>query len=147
MHACRGTHLPRGSAPLFGSAFRQRIAFRSSAARQRIAFRGSAARQRVAGQVGAAGDARGARRRWPHVDRWFDAMEGRETYLGLNSDYYTHVHDLPPQLGGAHASHGTAQRPDEHALCTMRHGTRLHAGSAYVCLGCRSALSGQRADQ
>ena len=41
------------------------------------------------------------RRRWPHLDRWFDAMESRETYLGLKSDFYTHVHDLPPQLGGA----------------------------------------------
>ena len=40
-------------------------------------------------------------RRWPHLDRWFDAMESRETYLGLKSDFYTHVHDLPPQLGGA----------------------------------------------
>ncbi len=28
-------------------------------------------------------------------------METRETYLGLKSDFYTHVHDLPPQLGGA----------------------------------------------
>ena len=43
-------------------------------------------------------------RRWPHVDRWFDSMETRETYLGLKSDFYTHVHDLPPQLGGAHTS-------------------------------------------
>ncbi|KAK9819179.1 hypothetical protein WJX81_001160 [Elliptochloris bilobata] len=38
--------------------------------------------------------------RWPNVDRWFDAMETRETYLGLKSDFYTHVQDLPPQLGG-----------------------------------------------
>jgi hypothetical protein len=38
--------------------------------------------------------------RWPQVDRWFAAMEQRETYLGTKSDYYTHCHDLPPQLGG-----------------------------------------------
>jgi hypothetical protein len=28
-------------------------------------------------------------------------METRPTFLGLKSDYYTHCHDLPPQLGGA----------------------------------------------
>jgi glutathione S-transferase len=38
--------------------------------------------------------------RWPAVERWFDAMEGRDSYLGFKSCHYTHVHDLPPQLGG-----------------------------------------------
>jgi glutathione S-transferase len=38
--------------------------------------------------------------RWPAVDRWFEAMELRDTYMGLRSDFYTHCHDLPPQLGG-----------------------------------------------
>ena len=38
--------------------------------------------------------------RWPHLERWFDAMEGRPAYAGFKSDYYTHCHDLPPQLGG-----------------------------------------------
>ena len=28
-------------------------------------------------------------------------MEARPAYLGFKSDYYTHCHDLPPQLGGA----------------------------------------------
>ncbi|KXZ55141.1 hypothetical protein GPECTOR_3g291 [Gonium pectorale] len=32
--------------------------------------------------------------------RWFAAMESRPTYLGTRSDFYTHAHDLPPQLGG-----------------------------------------------
>jgi glutathione S-transferase len=27
-------------------------------------------------------------------------MELRPTYLGTKSDYFTHSHDLPPQLGG-----------------------------------------------
>ena len=27
-------------------------------------------------------------------------MEKLPTYLGLKSDFYTHVHDLPPQIGG-----------------------------------------------
>jgi glutathione S-transferase len=31
---------------------------------------------------------------------WFEAMEGRSTYRGTQSDFHTHVHDLPPQMGG-----------------------------------------------
>ena len=27
-------------------------------------------------------------------------MEQKPSYLGTKSDFYTHVHDLPPQLGG-----------------------------------------------
>ncbi|CAN0158888.1 unnamed protein product [Pylaiella littoralis] len=38
--------------------------------------------------------------RWPNIDRWFDAMDTREVYRGAKSDYYTHCHDLPPQIGG-----------------------------------------------
>lgn len=38
--------------------------------------------------------------RWPALDRWFEAMELRDTYLGTKSDFYTHCQDLPPQMGG-----------------------------------------------
>ena len=38
--------------------------------------------------------------RWPNLERWFDAMETRDTFVNIRSDHYTHVHDLPPQLGG-----------------------------------------------
>lgn len=38
--------------------------------------------------------------KWPHLERWFKAMEERPTYMGTKSDFYTHAHDLPPQLGG-----------------------------------------------
>lgn len=38
--------------------------------------------------------------RWPAVERWFDAMESRPTYIATRSDHYTTSHDLPPQLGG-----------------------------------------------
>ena len=31
---------------------------------------------------------------------WFTAMESRSTYRGTQSDFHTHVHDLPPQMGG-----------------------------------------------
>ena len=40
--------------------------------------------------------------RWANIERWFEAMEQRPAYLGTRSDYFTHVHDLPPQLGGAY---------------------------------------------
>ena len=39
--------------------------------------------------------------RWPNLDAWYEAMANRtETYTNIKSDYYTHAHDLPPQLGG-----------------------------------------------
>jgi glutathione S-transferase len=31
---------------------------------------------------------------------WFAAMESRPTYRGTQSDFHTHAHDLPPQMGG-----------------------------------------------
>lgn len=40
---------------------------------------------------------------------WFDAMESRLTYRGTQSDFHTHAHDLPPQMGGCWAN-GEAQR-------------------------------------
>lgn len=49
------------------------------------------------------------RRARPHVARWFDALEARPTYLGTQSDYHTHAHDLPPQMGGCYAS-GTPEQ-------------------------------------
>ncbi|KAI8471411.1 MAG: glutathione S-transferase [Monoraphidium minutum] len=42
--------------------------------------------------------------RWPALERWFEAMESRPTYLGTRSDHYTHCHDLPPQLGGCYGT-------------------------------------------
>ena len=36
----------------------------------------------------------------PHFSAWFEAMESRSTYRGTQSDFHTHVHDLPPQMGG-----------------------------------------------
>ncbi|KEF42242.1 MAG: glutathione S-transferase [Cyanobium sp. CACIAM 14] len=49
------------------------------------------------------------REAFPAIDRWFIALEGRSTYLGTQSDFHTHAHDLPPQMGGCHAS-GTAEQ-------------------------------------
>ena len=50
------------------------------------------------------------RSRRPNVARWFEALESRSTYLGTQSDYHTHCHDLPPQMGGCYPSGSTAQR-------------------------------------
>jgi glutathione S-transferase len=36
----------------------------------------------------------------PGLKDWFAAMESRSTYRGTQSDFHTHVHDLPPQMGG-----------------------------------------------
>lgn len=36
----------------------------------------------------------------PRLGSWFEAMESRETYRGTQSDFHTHAHDLPPQMGG-----------------------------------------------
>ncbi|MCX5931325.1 MAG: glutathione S-transferase family protein [Cyanobacteria bacterium] len=43
------------------------------------------------------------RSRHPAIATWFAAMETRPTYLGTQSDFHTHAHDLPPQMGGCHA--------------------------------------------
>ncbi|MBE9182514.1 glutathione S-transferase family protein [Oculatella sp. LEGE 06141] len=36
----------------------------------------------------------------PRFAAWFEAMESRSTYRGTQSDFHTHAHDLPPQMGG-----------------------------------------------
>lgn len=36
----------------------------------------------------------------PYLSKWFDGMESRATYRGTQSDFHTHAHDLPPQMGG-----------------------------------------------
>lgn len=40
----------------------------------------------------------------PRLSAWFDAMESRPTYRGTQSDFHTHAHDLPPQMGGCYAN-------------------------------------------
>lgn len=36
----------------------------------------------------------------PKIEQWFRALETRATYRGTQSDFHTHAHDLPPQMGG-----------------------------------------------
>jgi glutathione S-transferase len=40
----------------------------------------------------------------PNIHNWFKAMEARPTYVGTQSDYHTHAHDLPPQMGGCYSN-------------------------------------------
>ncbi len=40
----------------------------------------------------------------PRMAAWFDAMESRSTYRGTQSDFHTHTHDLPPQMGGCYTN-------------------------------------------
>jgi len=47
--------------------------------------------------------------KYPHLARWFDGIETRETYRGTQSDFHTHVHDLPPQMGGCYPN-GTEEQ-------------------------------------
>ena len=46
------------------------------------------------------------RKEHPKIGDWFDAMESRETYRGTQSDFSTHAHDLPPQMGGCYFKFG-----------------------------------------
>ena len=50
------------------------------------------------------------RQQHPLIGRWFDALEQRSTYLGTQSDFHTHAHDLPPQMGCCQASGSSEQR-------------------------------------
>jgi glutathione S-transferase len=36
---------------------------------------------------------------FPNVERWFSAMETRESFRNIKSDWFTHAMDLPPQVG------------------------------------------------
>lgn len=58
----------------------------------------------------------------PHLSAWFEAMESRSTYRGTQSDFHTHAHDLPPQMGGCYAN-GEPQ--------TLRNQIRVDSGPWY----------------
>lgn len=50
------------------------------------------------------------RERYPAIHRWFCALEQRSTYRGTQSDFHTHAHDLPPQMGACFPSGSADQR-------------------------------------
>jgi len=40
----------------------------------------------------------------PKLHTWFSNLELLDQYRGIMSDYSTHVHDLPPQMGSCHSN-------------------------------------------
>ena len=52
----------------------------------------------------------------PHLGAWFTAMENRSTYRGTQSDFHTHAHDLPPQMGGCWANDSPETRLNQHCV-------------------------------
>ena len=50
------------------------------------------------------------RRQHRGIDQWLTALEQRPTYLGTQSDFHTHAHDLPPQMGGCYPNGSVEQR-------------------------------------
>lgn len=56
------------------------------------------------------------RQHHPTLATWFDALQTRPTYRGTQSDFHTHVHDLPPQMGGCYASQDPRVLPYQHQV-------------------------------
>ncbi|PSN19520.1 glutathione S-transferase [filamentous cyanobacterium CCP5] len=52
----------------------------------------------------------------PQLSAWFDAMETRPVYRGTQSDFHTHVHDLPPQMGGCYANKAPQTAINQHRV-------------------------------
>lgn len=65
----------------------------------------------------------GERTDYPAINKWFDAMETKDSYTLTKGCYYSHCWDLPPQLGGCSFEDGS--EPYEKAI----NGDRLVDGS------------------
>lgn len=50
------------------------------------------------------------RHQHPAIERWFEALEERDSYLATQGDFHTHAHSLPPQMGGCYANHTPEQQ-------------------------------------
>ena len=50
------------------------------------------------------------------LSAWFDGLESRSTYRGTQSDFHTHVHDLPPQMGGCYENGEPTARAYQHRV-------------------------------
>jgi len=49
---------------------------------------------------------------FPRINAWFEGLESRETYRGTQSDFHTHCHDLPPQMGGCYETDDSPLQAD-----------------------------------
>ena len=50
------------------------------------------------------------RQEHPSIHRWLTALEQLPAYRGTQSDFHTHAHDLPPQMGGCWANGSEQQQ-------------------------------------
>ncbi len=129
-HACRGTHLPWGSAPICGSAARQRIAFPGSAAPARLQTGWS-------GRQGARGALQALAARGPLVRRHGEPRDVLGAEVGL-----LHARPRPAAAAGGCACltwhcNGTASVQASMRFAPCVTAPAVHARSASVCLGCR----------
>jgi len=58
----------------------------------------------------------------PTLNQWFSALEAMDSYRGLISDFHTHAHDLPPQMGGCYTSVGDSRTAAATAARLVDHG-------------------------
>jgi len=56
------------------------------------------------------------RESYSNIDRWFSASEERPVYRGSQSDFHTHVHDLPPQMGSCNSNGSKKAREYQDAI-------------------------------
>lgn len=52
----------------------------------------------------------------PRLKDWFAALETRMTYRGTQSDFHTHAHDLPPQMGGCYSNGSDQAQRNQHQV-------------------------------
>ena len=50
---------------------------------------------------------------------WFVELERLPAYAGLASDFFTHAHDLPPQMGACYPSNSPSQRANASRMPKM----------------------------
>ena len=60
---------------------------------------------------------------FPNISNWFDALETRKTYLGIQSDFHTHCHDL-------HHLHHLEHMPPPHMADVYENGDKLQVGKS-----------------
>ncbi len=50
------------------------------------------------------------------IDKWFRTLEQDSIYRGTQSDFHTHAHDLPPQMGGCWLTPNSRQKKLAHLI-------------------------------
>ena len=84
--------------------------------------------------------------RWAGLDAWYGAMASRATYAGIKSDYYTHCHDLPPQLGGCEANGDEEQKAMRAAIDGEGDAWRLPLAPLSAASSPEPSLTGENAE-